>query len=213
MARPTPDREAHKKELDLLERLRQALEAERPLAEAIRSETERAMVRGFTFLTEKPVLMVLNVDEAHAGDPGGAAAKWPALGRPLVALAASLEAEIGQLPADERPAFIQEMGLKRFHTPDVLRAVHQALDRMTVFTCGPNEVTARSLPRGSTALDVAADVHTDMASGFIRAEVIRFDHLKAAGSLKDARAAGHYRVEGRDFIVQDGDILHIHFSH
>jgi hypothetical protein len=211
--RPLPDREAHKRELDLLERLRLALEAETPLADAIQTEAERTMVRGFTFLTQKPVLVVLNVDEGHAGNPQGAAAQWGDLGRPLVALAASLEAEIGQLQPDERPAFLEGMGLKRFHTPDVLRGIHEVLDRITVFTCGEKEVTARSLPRGSAALGVAADVHTDMARGFIRAEVIPFEHLKAAGSLKDARAAGHYRVEGRDFIVHDGDILHIHFSH
>ena len=212
VTKPTPDREARRRELELLHRLREALEAERPLREAVRSEAEQVMVRGFTFLTEKPVLVVLNVDEAEAGNPEEAAARWPALGGPMVALTASLEAEIGCLPPEERPAFLREMGLSRLHTGDVLRDIHKVLGRITVYTCGEKEVVARSVPRGSTALDVAADIHTDIAKGFIRAEIFSYDDLRAAGSVKDVRAAGHVRIEGRDFVVRDGDILLIHFS-
>ncbi len=219
VARPTPERDAHQRELALLEKVRECLESERPVSEAVRSDADRAALRGFTFLTEKPVLAVLNVDEDHAGGPDEAQAvrAWSGLPghrgqAPVVALAASLEAEIGQLDPRERPAFLEEMGLKRFHTPQVLHGIHDALDRITFYTCSEKEVTARSLPRGSAAIEAAADVHTDMAAGFIRAEVVAYEYLRHAGTTKEARAAGHVRAEGRDYVVQDGDIIFFHFT-
>ena len=210
--KPTPERDVQRRELDVLARCRQALEGERPLHEAIAGEADRAMLRGFAFLTEKPVLAILNVAEDRAGDPEAVAAEYADLGRPLRALSASLEAEIGALAPQERQAFLEEMGLKRFHTPEVLRGVCEALDRITFFTCGSNEVAARSVPRGTTAVQAAAEVHTDMARGFIRAEVVAYEDLRRAGSLKQARAEGHFLVEGRDFVVREGDVVHFHFS-
>jgi len=152
------------------------------------------------------------VAEDRAGDPEAVAAEYADLGRPLRALSASLEAEIGALAPQERPAFLEEMGLKRFHTPEVLRGVCEAMDRITFFTCGSNEVAARSVPRGTTAVQAAAEVHTDMARGFIRAEVVAYEDLRRAGSIKQARAEGHFLVEGRDFVVREGDVVHFHFS-
>ncbi len=219
ITKPTPEREARKRELALLEEVRECLDAERPVSSALKSDADRAALRGFTFLTEKPVLPILNVDEDHAGEPQDAFAvrSWGGMpehrgAAPVVALAASLEAEIGQLAPAERPAFLDEMGLKRFHTPQVLHGIHDALDRITFYTCSEKEVTARSLTRGSTAVEAAGDVHTDMAHGFIRAEVVAYEYLRHAGTTKEARAAGHVRAEGRDYIVQDGDIIFFHFS-
>jgi GTP-binding protein YchF len=210
--KPTPERDAHRRELEVLARCREALENEKPLHGAIQSEADRAMLRGFAFLTEKPVLAVLNVAEDKAGNPEAVAAEYADLGLPLRALSASLEAEIGALAPQERQAFLEELGLKRFHTPEVIRGVCEALDRITFFTCGSNEVAARSVPRGTTAVQAAGEVHTDMARGFIRAEVVTYADLRRAGSIKQARADGHFLVEGRDFVVREGDVIHFHFS-
>ena len=212
IAKPTPEREALKRELEFLGRCRTALESEKPLSAVVHNDAERTILRGFQALTEKPALTVLNVGEGDAGNPEAVAAKHKDLASPLLALCASLEAEISQLAPDERATFMAEMGLARLHTQDLLWGVYNALGRITFFTCGDKEVAARSLVRGTPAVDAAGEVHTDMARGFIRAEVVTFEDLKRAGSLKQARADGHARVEGRDCIVQDGDVILFHFS-
>jgi hypothetical protein len=211
-AKPIPDRETLKKELEFLARCRAALEAERPLHEVVHSDAERATLRGFASLTEKPVVAVLNVGEDAAGRPAEAAARFPGVSGPSVALCASLEAEIIQLPAEERATFMTEMGLDRLHTPDLVAAVYQALNRITFYTAAEKEAAARSILRGTTAVEAAGEVHTDMAKGFIRAEVVALEDFKKAGSLKQARADGHVRVEGRDYVVRDGDVLLFHFT-
>ena len=212
IAKPLPDRDALKHELEFLSRCREALEAEKPLHDIAQTGAERGILRNFAALTGKPVVTVLNVGERHAGQPRKGAEAYAGLGRPLIALCASLEAEISQLPPDERGAFMDEMGLDRMHAIDLLPAVHQVQDRITFYTTGDKEVAARSIPRDATAVDAAGDVHTDMARGFIRAEVVTFDDLKSAGDVKQARADGHVRLEGRDYVVQDGDIILFHFS-
>ena len=212
ITKPVPDREAMRRELEFLARCREALEAERPLHEVVRTEMERSILRGFCALTEMPSVTVLNVGESDAGAPETAAAKHPGLGASALALCASLEAEIGQLPPDERQTFMAEMGLTRFHTADLVKGVYDALGRITYFTAGEKEVAARSIVRGTSAVVSAEEVHSDIARGFIRAEVVSYDDFKAAGSLKDARARGHAHLEGRDYVVRDGDIILFHFS-
>lgn len=210
--KPTAEREAYKRELEVLARIREALEVERPAHEVIQNDRERAMVRGFGLLTEKPCFLILNVGEAAAGDPEGAAAPYQDLGTPLFAMCASLEAEISKFGAEDRAAFMEEMGLQRLHGGDILRGIHDGIGRITFFTGGDKEVAARSIPRGAKAVDAAGAVHTDMAKGFIRAEVVRFEDFKRAGGLKEARTDGTLRVEGRDYVVNDGDVILFHFS-
>lgn len=212
VAKPLAERETLRRELEFLGRCRLAIEAEQPLHGVVRSDAERNILRGFAALTEKPVLTVLNVGEDQAGDPAAAAARQAGLPQPLVALCASLEAEIARLAPEERPAFMKEMGLDRLRAEDVILGVHAALNRITYFTCGEKEVAARSVVRGTTAPDAAGEVHTDMAKGFIRAEVVAYEDLKRAGGMKQARAEGHVRIEGRDYVVQDGDVILFHFS-
>lgn len=212
LTKPVGEREAMRRELEFLGRCREALEAERPLHEVVRTDAERAILRGFSALTEKPSLAVLNVGEKDAGRPEAAAAACQGLGGPLSALCASLEAEIGQLPPADREAFMAEMGLSRLHAADLVQGVYEALGRITYFTAGEKEVAARSILGGTSAVVAAEEVHTDIARGFIRAEVVSYDDFKAAGSLKDARAHGHARVEGKDYVVRDGDIILFHFS-
>jgi len=212
IAKPTPERDALKRELEFLVRCRACVEAERPLHEVVRTDAERTILRGFTALTEKPAVTVLNIGEDRAGDPESEAARWAGLGQPLIAMCASLESEISQLPAAERAAFMGEMGLARLHAADVLRAVQTAAGRITYFTVNDREVAARTIRRGADAVQAAGEVHTDMARGFIRAEVVTFEDFKRAGSVKEARAQGHYRLEGRSYVVQDGDVILFHFS-
>jgi len=212
MAKPVPNRDALQAEHAFLQRCRAALEAEQPLQGVPETEAERNILRNFAALTLKPAVTVLNVDEQDAGRPDEVAAGHPDLLPPVYGLCASLEAEIRSLPADEQAAFLAEMGLDRLHTPGLVSAVHEALDRIIFYTTGEKEVAARSLARGATAVDAAGSVHTDMAHGFIRAEVVAFDDLKAAGDLKQAKADGHVRLEGRDYLVRDGDVIFFHFS-
>jgi ribosome-binding ATPase len=212
ITKPVPDRDALKRELDFMGRCREAIEAERPLHEIVNTDVERGILRGFTALTEKPSTTVLNVGEDHAGDPESVAAAQAGLGQPLIALCASLEAEIAQLPAADRATFMGEMGLARLHTTDLLHAVYAALGRITYFTAGEKEVAARSIRKGADAVESAEEVHSDIARGFIRAEVVTYEDFRRCGSLKEARAQGHYRLEGRAYVVQDGDIMLFHFS-
>ena len=210
--KPVPDREALKKEMEFLGRCREALEAEKALKGVARTDTERNILRGFASLTEKPILTVLNVGEDEAGKPGEAAARYADLASPMVALCASLEAEIAALPPADRASFMGEMGLDRLHAPEVILGLYEALGRITFFTAGEKEVAARSVLRDASAVDAAGEVHTDMAKGFVRAEVVNYVDFKRAGSLKDARATGGVRMEGRDYVVQDGDIIVFHFT-
>ena len=212
ITKPIPNRDALRQELEFLGRCRETLETEQPLHDVAQTDAERSILRNFAALTEKPSVIVLNVGEEQAGRPETVAEAHRDLGQPLVALCASLEAEISQLPSDERAPFMEEMGLDRLHAIDLLTAVHDALGRITFYTTGKKEVAARSISRGATGVDAAGDVHTDMAHGFIRAEVVSFDDLKGAGDIKQARADGHVRLEGRDYLVRDGDIILFHFS-
>ena len=212
ITKPVADREAMKKELEFLGRCREAIEAEKPLHDVVRTDAERAILRGFCALTEKPILIVLNVGEDDAGTPEAIAAKFPDLGAPVVALCASLEAEIARLDPADRATFMAEMGLPALHTDGLVKKVYEVAGRQMYFTAGEKEVAARSILVGANAVEAAEEVHTDIARGFIRAEVVKYDDFRRAGSLKDVRAQGNFRLEGRDYIVQDGDIILFHFS-
>jgi len=212
VTKPVAEREAMKKELEFLARCREALEAERSLHDLAKTDSERNVLKGFAALTEKPTLAVLNVGEDDAGRPAEVRARYKDLPDPVVPMCASIEAEIAKLPAAERPAFMSEMGLERLHAVDLLYGVYAALGRITFFTAGEKEVAARSIVRGTTAPGAAEEVHTDIAKGFIRAEIVSYEDFRHSGSLKQAKADGHVHSEGRDYVVQDGDIILFHFS-
>ena len=166
------------------------------------------MVAGFRYLTKKPLMAVVNTDDQHAGDPAPAG-----LGPHAESLCARLEVELGELDdPDERQAFMEEMGVAQLGRDRVIRSIYAAMGQITFFTHASDDLRAWTVAAGSDAVTAAGKIHTDMARGFIRAEVVGFDHLKAAGDLKAARAEGHVRTEGRDYIVQDGDVIHFRFS-
>lgn len=204
------------REYALLRRCQEALEAEQPLRYLQLSEDERRRLRGFGFLTSKPQLVVLNLDEDHLENE-------PAYLNELIAhtkntetevmpLYGKIEGEIAELPADEAEAFLQDLGLQQSGFDRFVRTSYTLLGLCSFFTAGEKETRAWTIPYGASALDAAGVIHSDLARGFIRAEVIHYDDLIASGSLARAREAGKLRLEGKDYPVQDGDVLLIRFN-
>ncbi len=212
VTKPTPKQEEEKAELALLERCRAQLDSVGALDRLELTDDEARALRGFCFLTQKPSLAVVNTGEEHLGDEQ---AVLDALGEqagPALAIDAELEKELLELDPGDREAFMADYGLTELSEDRLVRATLEALDLITFYTGGDKEVRAWLLPRGSAAVEAAGSVHTDMARGFIRAEVAQVADLREHGSFKDVRAAGKERLEGKDYIVHDGDVLHIRFS-
>ena len=200
-------RKEGEREHALLVRLKAGLEAERPLRGETFDSDEAKLLRGFQFLTRKPLLVVVNQGE-------GAASALPAAGAHtlVVGLAAHLEREVVGLPKEERDAFRRELGIEQDGLSLVIRACYRLLGLIPFFTVGPDEVRAWTLRQGERAVDAAGEIHTDLAKGFIRAEVVPCARLLEAGSEAAARERGWTRLEGRDYVVQDGDCIEIRFN-
>ena len=199
-------------ERDLFLKFRSALEEEKPLR-VIPLEDEK-ILRGYGFLTAKPLLVVFNIGEEEEFSPGKEEA-WSrvleAPGTAWVSLCGKLEMEMTQLEEDEREAFEKEMG-KGLAREDLIRASHDLLGFISFFTVVGKETRAWTIPRGTTALKAAGAVHSDMERGFIRAEVVPFGILDREGSWAAAKEAGLIRLEGKQYIVQDGDIIFFRFK-
>ena len=210
--KPTPKQDEEKAELALLERLSGELEAAGALSALALSDDERKRVRGFQFLTQKPGVVVVNVGDGQIADADaivGALGEQPC---PRMAICAAMEREILELEPGERGPFLEDLGLGELSEDRLVRASLEALDLITFFTANDRELRAWLIARGSSALEAAGKVHTDMARGFIRAEVVPVAELRAHGSFREVRAHGKERLEGKDYVVQDGDILNIRFS-
>ena len=173
-------------------------------------------VRELRLLTAKPVLYVVNVDEAELPDGGPPAAALRTLaerqGAGCLVLSARLEAELRDLSDEEARAYLAAVGLAEPGLPRLIRASFDLLGLLSFFTVLSHEVRAWPIPRGTHAVAAAGRIHTDMAQGFIRAEVIAWDALVAAGSLQTARDRGLTRLEGRDYVVRDGDVITFRFA-
>ncbi|HEX8938883.1 MAG TPA: redox-regulated ATPase YchF [Candidatus Limnocylindrales bacterium] len=210
------EREANDRELAILERLRVGLEAGRPIRdEALEADEEKA-VRGFRFLTQKPVLVLLNVGEADLPRAAelveAVAAGYRHAHTLLEALSARIEMELGELEPDEASVFMAELGIAESGLDRVIALSYRLLGLISFLTAGPDEVRAWPVPLGSTAVDAAGAIHTDLARGFIRAEVVPYEDLVALGSVAEARKHGKLRSEGRTYPVRDGDVLEVLFS-
>ena len=201
-------------EIAAFEQARNELERERPLRTVPRGALNRAPFRGYGLLTDRPLLVVLNRDEDRAGEalPPDLAARLDAAGATGLALSAAVEAEIADLEPGDRAAFVEALGLREPALDRFIRAAHQLLDLISFFTVAPVEVRAWTIRRGTTAKRAAGRVHSDLERGFIRAEVIPYDVFARYGSERAVREAGLLQVEGRDYTVADGDILHIRFN-
>jgi GTP-binding protein YchF len=194
-----------------LERLREALGEGRPAAAVPLSAEEERLIAGFGLLTKKPILYVLNV----AGELEAAPAfrrEADARGWHVLLMSAALEAEIAELPEEARGEFLADLGVAEPGIDRLCRSAYERLGLISFLTAGEDEVRAWPIPRGTTAREAAGKIHSDIARGFIRAEVVAFDDLVAAGSLARARELGTWRLEGRDYVVQDGDVITFRFN-
>jgi GTP-binding protein YchF len=210
------EREANEREEGILARLKPALEAGRPIRDEGLEEDEEKALRGFRFLTQKPVLVLLNVGE---GDLAGApalieriAAGYQHRHAMVDALSAKIEMELGELEPDEAAVFMEELGLHASSLDRVIGLSYQLVGLISFLTAGPDEVRAWPIPDGSNAVDAAGAIHTDLAHGFIRAETIAYEELIAIGSLAEAKRHGKVRSEGKTYHVHDGDVIEILFS-
>ncbi|HOX38276.1 MAG TPA: redox-regulated ATPase YchF [Candidatus Brocadiia bacterium] len=209
--RPTVRQKEDKAELELMRRFKETLDAERPLREAAMSDEESKKTRSFGFLTLKPELCIVNVGEDELGRDDWAAA----LGVPperVVAMCGKVEMELRALSPEERAEFMADMGIKNFSSDKVVSKGYALLKLATFLTAGPTEVHAWTINEGDNAVTAAGKIHTDMARGFIRAEVVAYDDLKQHGSMKEARAHGRVRLEGRDYVMKDGDVVEFRFN-
>ena len=204
---PVEERQRLAHEEALLSRLYPLLEDGTPLREATHSADELKLLGGFGFLSLKPLLRVVN-----AGDDDEEAAFSNLLNDETFFLRGRLEAELAQMTPDEAAEFLVEFGISEQGLNRAIRRCYRLLGLITFFTIGDNEVRAWAVSAGSKAPEAAGVVHTDMQTGFIRAETVHFDSLKDAGSMASARNQGLLRLEGKEYLVQDGDILTIRFN-
>jgi len=194
-----------------LQRVAKHLEGGGPLRTLAMSEPEEHALAHFGFLSRKPMLVVVNVAEAEAAAPlpagiQGAAAE---LGADVIALSAEVEAEISELPAEEQPDYLLSIGLQETARARFLGAVYALLHQISFFTVGEDEVRAWTIRDGDRAARAAGRIHSDLERSFVRAEVMHYGDFIAAGSEHRARETGKLRLEGKDYQVQDGDILHV----
>jgi len=209
------DKEA-KKTLALLERALVLLREGKPARLAAIEEDERAEFRTLGLLTAKPVLYVCNVDEASAATGNVHSARVEALakaeGAGCVIISAKIEAELADLPPDERQAYLADLGLQEPGLNRLINEGYRLLGLITYFTAGPKEARAWTVPEGTRAPQAAGVIHTDFEKGFIRAETIAYDDYVALSGETGARDAGKLRLEGKDYVVKDGDVLHFRFA-
>ncbi len=205
-------RAANEAELELFERLHAHLETDAPLRDMELPPAEHKMLRNYGLLTLKPLLIVLNVGDDPAEPALAQVADYRHARTEMAALHGRLEMEMAQMAPDEAAEFLASYGIEEPGLNRVIRLSYALLGLESFFTVGEDEVRAWTIAVGTPAVEAAGVIHTDLARGFIRAEVISYDALISAGSLAAARQHGLLRLEGKDYIVQDGDILNIRFN-
>jgi GTP-binding protein YchF len=205
-------------EVETLERIKEALYADQPARSVELSDDDKLLIRDLHLLTMKPVLYAANVSEGEAANADGnpyvklvrefAAAE----GAEVVPISAKVEAEIAELEGEDKEMFLEELGLQESGLNRLIRAAYKLLGLYTYFTAGVQEVRAWTIRKGMKAPQAAGVIHTDFERGFIRAEVVSYDDLVAAGSMNAAKEKGQLRLEGKEYIVQDGDVMHFRFN-
>jgi len=206
LKKPTKTHDAEKRELALLQKCRDALETGRPVSAVLPADEERRQVASFAFVTQKPIVCVRNVSDDRAGTQEHLQVEHVVA---EISLCAAIESEIAALELADRPAFLAELGLREPARDRLIRACYEAGGMISFLTMGPDEVRAWTIPKGATAVEAAAKIHTDLARGFVRAETVSYADLVAHKDFRGARAAGKVRKEGRAYVVADGDIINI----
>lgn len=205
-------------ERDVLVTCRAALEEGRPIRTLGLAGEDVKRLRGFQLLSAKPLLLTINLDEADVGqadravEPAGLGRFLTRAAAGAVAVCGKIELEIAQLDPADAAAFLADLGLHESGLDRVIHATYALLGFISFFTIGEHECRAWSIPRGTSAHAAAGEIHTDMARGFIRAEVVPYDVLIARGSLAGSRDHGELRLEGKDYLVQDGDVITFRFA-
>lgn len=210
ITKPTDHQKDDIAELACLRRVKAALEEGKGVNSVHTTEPEQRSLRGFRFLTEKPIIVLVNRGEEDTASPcpiGEAA-----FGYPTIPMFAKLEMELAELGPEDRETFMKDLGLTELAGPLVVKRCYEILDQISFLTAGEKEVRAWTIRRGTHAVTAAGTIHSDLERGFIRAEVTAFEDFKALGSFKEARAKGKLRLEGKDYVVKDGDIMEIRFS-
>ena len=209
---------AIEKEVKILESSKAALEKQTPLREVARDAEEERIIRGFTFLSSKPMLYVLNLGEGDAVRANAAEDFARQAGfrqRPkteVSAVCGKVEAELAELDETESGEFMASYGLTESAIARLIRSSYHLLGLISFFTVGEDECRAWTIRAGSTAVEAAGEIHTDLQKSFIRAEVIKYEDLTEAGSLAEARNRGVLKLEGKEYIVGDGEVVHIRHS-
>jgi GTP-binding protein YchF len=200
-------------EKELLERCRVALESDKELRQLELADAEAEALSGFRFLSLKPRIVVANVAEQDAASTASALAEAVASWNlELVVLSAPLEVELARLPPEERKEFLADYGLESGARERFIAACYRMLDLITFLTVGEDEVRAWPIRRGTTGVGAAGKIHSDIARGFIRAEVIAYDDYVGLGSEAACRQAGKLKTQGKDYVMRDGDVVHFRFN-
>ncbi len=201
-----------------LERLKAALEREQPLREIELTPEETKRIKGFTFLSAKPLLLVLNLGDADAGKIGkvveefGLQKQGSARGVGITAVCGKIEAEIAALPPEEARPFMEDLGLAASGLARIIHESYSLLGLISFYTAGDPEVRAWTIPKGTAAQQAAGVIHTDFERGFIKAEVVSYEDMVELGSFQAARGKGVLRLEGKDYVVREGDVILFRFN-
>src|SRR4051794_39433819 len=210
------EREANDRELAVLEQIAPPLREGVPIRDIGLTDDDSKLIRGFRFLTEKPVLVLLNIGESDVGSGDKLVADFAAAYKHkqsgAEALSARIEMEIGQLDEEEAAVFRADLGLTESSLEKVIRDSYRLLGLISFFTAGPDETRAWTIPAGSTAVDAAAAIHSDLARGFIRAEIVEYADLIRLGSFAEARKVAKLRSEGKEYLMKDGEVVEIRFN-
>ncbi|MEW6240691.1 MAG: redox-regulated ATPase YchF [Chloroflexota bacterium] len=199
------DKVENERQTVLFQRLNAALSENTPLRKVEISAEESKILASFGLLTRKPILTVLNLGEGQSAPP-------VKVDHATVALQGKLEMEIAQLPPEDAAVFMKEYGIEEPSLNRMIRLSYDLLDQQSFFTVGEDEVRAWTVRRGASAVEAAGAIHTDLQRGFVRAEVVAYDDLVSLGSMHEAKAKGKLRLEGKEYPVKDGDIVHIRFN-
>jgi len=209
--KPTKTQEQDRKELAVLIRVKEVLEGGGKVEDVKLSTAEEEILRGFRFLTQKPMLVVLDLPDDGEGEAAHRAAIPTSFSR-VLPIRGGLESEIGCLDPEDAAVFMEDYGIVEPARDRLIAGLYDLLGLHSFLTTGEDECRAWTIQKEDSAVTAAGVIHSDIQRGFIRAEVVPFDDLAGAGGFKEAKAAGHMRLEGKEYVVQDGDVINFRFN-
>jgi GTP-binding protein YchF len=207
--KPSKTQAHDKAELELQKKLQSAIESEKPISSVIASDAELEMIKSLGFLTLKPMVVAVNVDEGSLDKKFDFGLDQST---PVITVCAKIDYELSQLDAESRKQFMADLGIAESAAGKFVHACYKTLGLISFLTVGPDEVRAWPIKQGTIAHDAAGKVHSDIKRGFIRAETFSFDDIKQLSNEKALKAAGKIRLEGKEYIVRDGDIINFRFN-